>query len=323
VLDIALEPDQPRLEANLATNEADLAFGQSQPITLTLVNRGIQPLHYEVSIPPSTYAIHRSDQAGGPEPGLLALPASAAAVILKEDEPTPVSLGIDFPFYGHVFTETLVGQKGILGFSVPLPGLTIESNCLPDHATLFYVIAPFRANLDLTKGQIRSAILEEGQRALLSFERIPLHGDSSGATYSYQVILGKNGEIEFRYGALGPLPAQLSVGIQQYPLAVQQIGCGVTTPIAPGLAIEFLPEPLSQQWFTIQAEQASGVLVAGETRQLELGLSWIRPAPWRYQGHVLLTSSDPFRQRTLFTVDVIPQPAAYEVVLPQVVQNKP
>ena len=149
----------------------------------TLANSGSQPLYYAVRVPPDQFATTRSDEPGGLAYRWIDLPADAHVLRLSDDGyAESVPLGIEFPFYGYTFTDTLVTANGMLAFSPPsIAYAGVSSGCFPDTSFYFYEIAPFRANLDPSSaGQIRFGNIDSATTFVLSYEQVPLHGAPAG-----------------------------------------------------------------------------------------------------------------------------------------------
>ncbi len=164
---------------------------EHRTIAIPIKNIGTQPLNYHVTIPPEYFAAWRSDEPGGPTYSWVDLPSSAATIKLGNDAYTDtIPLKLDFPFFSYSFTETLVTSNGMLAFDRPLSTDQEVSSCLPDDRIYFYLIAPFRTDLDPSRGgQIRYGTLADRRTFVLSYENIPLHNGPLAATYTFQVLL--------------------------------------------------------------------------------------------------------------------------------------
>jgi hypothetical protein len=309
--DIRLEPDQPRAEAVLIPPDAAPGLAGPAWALLTLANTGTRELQYRVGVPAERYGVWRSDEPGGPAGGLLALPDDAPELDLRGRASATLPLGMAFPFYGQIYAEALVGADGVVAFSRPLAGGS-AGPCAPDGTLYLQSIAAFRAALDLSAGgRVRHARLPDGG-VVVSYEGVPAAG---GGSYTFQVALRPDGRVELRYGDLGPLPARLGVGVQRSPADSQQLGCGATAPVRPGLAIELRPQPSSAVWLRVPA--AAGSLAPGATRAIPIAIWWAPPGPWPLRGRVLVQSSDPRRPSLELPIDSRPEPAAAQVFFPR------
>ncbi|GAB4117753.1 MAG: S8 family serine peptidase [Roseiflexaceae bacterium] len=316
--DIYLDPDQPRLTAQIDSGPYQPTLASSITATLSLHNIGTQPVQYQLFVPNRTLSVQRSDQDGrfaDLSEGLLPMPTSALTVTFEASGYAEIPLGMNFPFQGRVFTETLISAHGLIAFDRPIATSEPMTRCLPDYAIYFFLIAPFRADLDPSRGgQVRYAYLPDQQAFVASYEDVPLSDGPLDATYSFQVVLYQQGAIEFRYGELADLPSQLSVGVQRQLNDVQVIGCGTTTPIKPGLTIRFSPQTRPSMW--IELPQRSGSISAGESLNLPVGIRWARPELGDLQGEILIVSSDPLQRNRTVPFSMRPTPAAHEVFFP-------
>jgi hypothetical protein len=201
----------------------------------------------------------------------------------------------------------------MIAFDRPLPYEGPLSLCLPDNQIYFNVVAPFRADLDPSRGgQIRYGTLAGGRTFVLSYENIPLHDGPLNITYTFQVLLHNDGRIGFQYKTLGALPNRLSVGVQYSRREVQEIGCGATSPISDGLAIELRPQVPSDSWMT--DDPSEGTIQPGGRQVLRLALVWTRPLrTGPYRGQIEITSSAPTNPSMILPVQVDIRAAPYEL----------
>jgi hypothetical protein len=315
--DIVMQPDQPRIALAPAELSTSVALGKPQPLSFVISNTGTRPLYYHLRVLPDQFAVTRSDQPGGPTYDWVDLPPDAATLKLDDNGyKDHVPLGISFPFYSYTMTETLVTADGTLAFSIPTQQYNGPlSRCFPAGEFHFYTIAPFRADLDPSKGgAIRYGTIDGGSTFVLSYENIPLHSGPADATYTFQLLLRSDGRIIFQYGELAALPADLSAGVQESPEVFQQLGCGTTAPIGQQLAIELQPQVNAAQWLAAAVEEDQ---VLPMSRQpITATLSWVRPGPSDSEhGRIEITSNDPIRSPIIVSVQADMQAAPYETWL--------
>jgi subtilisin family serine protease len=292
--DLLLAPDGPRLAVEAPEETPTLRFNSSVSQTITIRNTGTQPLQYSVRQPVQSFVIVTSDEPGGPAYDWIDLPASAHRLTLGDTALSDrVPLGIPFPFYDVVFTDTLITSDGMLSFIRPERYAGPGETCLPDQVLPFYTIAPFRADLDPSHGgQIRYGALPERQAFVVSYERVPLHASPATQTYSFQVLLYSDGRIVFQYRDLPALPAWASVGVQRTPVNADLLGCGRRLPVGPGRAVEFRPQPPSWRW--LRATDADDELAPGERRDLPVTFVWTRLGVGKdLRAAIHIRSSDP------------------------------
>ncbi len=305
--DFALRPDQPRLALYVGSDLVAPSLSQAIPIPVLLANSGTRTLTYQVYTIPEVFSVWRSDEPGGPTPGLVALPADAEELTIPPDRTVIVPLPFDFRFFNKSFHSLYVGANGVISFVAPVVGDPPTTGCRPDPQLYLFSAAPFWANLDLSRGgRVRSAILPNGA-AIVSYEQVLLRDRSVQATYSFQVELNRDGRVVFRYGELGALPQKLTVGVQRVPGDDQTLGCGTDAPLVSGLAIELRPQPVATRWLT--GGSVSGSVAAGSTQLIPFRAGWIPPGSWPYRGRIRVFSSDPTHPVTEFTITSNPIPA--------------
>jgi hypothetical protein len=265
---------------------------------------------------PEVFGVWRSDQPGGPTPGLAALPTDAGILAIPPDGTVSVPLPFDFRFFNKSFDSIYVGANGVISFVAPVAGDPPTTSCRPDQQLYLFSAAPFWANLDLSRGgRVRSSVLPSGA-VIVSYEQVLLRDRSVQATYSFQVELHHDGRVVFRYGDLGALPSQLAVGVQRVPGDDQTLGCGTDAPLVSGLAIELRPQPVAPLWLT--GGSVSGSVAAGSTQLIPFQAGWIPPGSWPYRGRIRIFSSDPTQPVTELTITSNPIPAPDTYWLPVV-----
>lgn len=323
-LDFLLQRDMPRADVDPSMTAILPGPGQAISTTFNLRNEGTRPLGYQLFVPNDQYGIWRSDEpistTQRPVFAWIDLPSDAPTLSLGDNAFTnTVPLGIEFPFYSYILTDTVVTSDGTIMFVEPLLPYTGPVNrCMGYGEAFFYVIAPFRADLDPSQGgRIRYGTLTDRGIFVVSFEDVPL-ASNPGARFTFQTLLHSDGRITFQYQELAPLPLALSVGLQRAPNLALEIGCGPQAPIQEGLAIELHPQPATGQW--IPTPDLAGTLDPGTARNLSLNLNWTRPvspnAPSVYRARVLLLSTDPLRPIIELSLEALALPAPYEQHLP-------
>jgi hypothetical protein len=148
--DILMQPDQPRIAAATTPLTTSVALGKPQALSIPISNSGARPLLYHLRVLPDQFAMLRSDEPGAPAYSWIDLPADAPTIKLGDnDVEEEVPLGLEFPFYGYTVTDTLVTSDGTMAFSLPNQQYDGPiGRCFPTSEFHFFVIAPFRADLD-------------------------------------------------------------------------------------------------------------------------------------------------------------------------------
>jgi hypothetical protein len=318
--DIVMQPDQPRIAAATTLLTTDVALGKPQTISLSIGNSGTRPLIYHLRVLPDKFAMLRSDEPNSPAYDWVDLPANTPTITLKDNgTKEEVPLGIEFPFYGYTVTDTLVTADGTLAFSLPNQQyMGPIGRCLPSSEFHFFVIAPFRADLDPSQGgAVRYGTINDGTTFVLSYEQVPLHAGPTNATYTFQVLLHDDGRIVFQYHDLAALPPELSIGLQRSPEDWQALGCGSATPITNQLAVTFQPQLNAATWLRTPINQ--GAALPNAQAEITATLQWARP--WQraiQRGRIEISSNDPIRSTTVLNVraDMLPPPYEHLVLLP-------
>lgn len=315
-VDFGLFLDAPRLTLSTDHVTATLDFNATAEQTVTITNTGTRPLTFEASVGHAPFGIYRSDEPGGPVYQWIDLPTDAPTLELTDTTRIDhVPLGFDFPLYTFTVTETSITSDGTLSFGWLYPYTGLLERCLPATEVFFYLLAPFRADLDPSRGgQVRYGTVNDGATFVVSFEHVPLAQGPLDQTYTFQTLLHRDGRIVFQYGDLSALPERLSVGVQKNLSQVQRIGCGADTSITTGLAIELRPQFSPDGWLAVTPEQ--GLIAPGGSATLRLTYRWQAPPQGaRLRTTMTLISSDPRRRRATITADATMLPPPYTVWL--------
>ena len=168
---------------------------------------------------------------------------------------------------------------------------TRRSSDLPATEAFYNLLAPFRADLDPSRGgSVRYGTVNNGTTFVVSFEDVPTAAGPPDRTFTFQTLLHQDGRIVYQYRDLGALPERLSVGIQKNLNQVQRIGCGADTPIVPGLAIEFRPQFRPEGWVIVNPEKAS--LEPGASTNLTFTYFWQAPPQGNHLRTTIVISRD-------------------------------
>lgn len=304
---------------------ATLALSETATYPLELHNAGSQPLTYTLQAPAEPFQLVRSDTPGGLPSQWIDLPTTGTITLTLADDSssTGLALGFGFPFYSVQYDTVYVSSNGMLSFAPFLVRRGFTPACLSIPDSTGTAIVPFRADLDPSQGgTIRAAEVPEG--FVVAFEDVPLHNadaPGSGPTFSFQVLIARDGRILFNYGTLGTLPPELAVGMQNNTRTITQIGCGDTTPIASNLTLEFAPQPDPQNWLRLTGS-LNGTLQPGEERLVNIRLNWLLPTGRQpYRGTVLVESNDPRQSAVRLPVELTVAPSPYWVWLPTLRQT--
>ncbi|MGB9750842.1 MAG: peptidase S8 [Roseiflexus castenholzii] len=315
-VDFGLLLDAPHLTLSTDHVTATLDFNTTVEQTVTITNTGTRPLTFEASVGYAPFGVYRSDEPGGPVYQWIDLPVDAPTLELTDTTRIDnIPLGFDFPLYTLTVTETSVTSDGTLSFGWPSSYTGLVERCLPGSEAFFYLLAPFRADLDPARGgQVRYGTVNSNATFVVSFENVPLAQGPPDQRYTFQAFLHRDGRIVFQYADLSALPERLSVGVQKTMNQVQRIGCGADTPVTPGLAIEFRPQFSPEGWLEVAPDR--GTVAPGDSATLRLAYRWQGPPQGaRLRTTVTLISSDPRRRNATIMAEADMRPAPYAVWL--------
>jgi hypothetical protein len=315
-VDFGLLLDAPQIALSTDYVTATLDFNTSVTRTVTITNTGTRPLTFEAKVGYAPFGIYRSDEPGGPVYRWIDLPPDAPTLELTNTTRIDgVPLGLTFPLYTYTVTETSITSDGTLMFDWPYPYTGLLERCLPATEAFFNLLAPFRTDLDPSRGGIvRYGTVNNGTTFVVGFEDVPTAAGPPDHTFTFQTLLHQDGRIVYQYRDLGALPERLSVGIQKSLNQVQRIGCGADTPIAPGLAIEFRPQFRPEGWVIVNPEKGS--LEPGASTNLTFTYFWQAPPQGsRFRTTIVISSSDPRRRTATIMTEAAMRPAPHVVWL--------
>jgi subtilisin family serine protease len=315
-VDFGLLLDAPQIALSTDYVTATLDFNTSVMRTVTITNTGTRPSMFEAKVEYAPFGIYRSDEPGGPVYRWIDLPPDAPTLQLTNTTRIDgVPLGLTFPLYTYLITETSITSDGTLMFDWFYPYTGLLERCLPATEAFYNLLAPFRADLDPSRGgSVRYGTVNNGTTFVVSFEHVPTAAGPPDRTFTFQTLLHQDGRIVYQYRDLGALPERLSVGIQKNLNQVQRIGCGADTPIAPGLAIEFRPQFRPEGWVIVNPEKES--LEPGASTNLTFTYFWQAPPQGsRLRTTIVISSSDPRRRKSTITTEAAMRPAPHVVWL--------
>jgi len=131
---------------------------------------------------------------------------------------------------------------------------------------------------------------------VVSFEHVPPWRATpapGGPTYTFQLVLHADGNVEFLYGAIGALPDRWSVGASFAETRGQDLACYRSDPIQPNTVWRLRNQPDTRLW--LGASRTSLTIQAGQTATFNALLSGFGYAAWHpdpMQGVLRLSSND-------------------------------
>jgi hypothetical protein len=293
---LALLADLPRLESAAAPISATLAFGQRLEAGIAVTNTGTQALSLTATVTPLEWI---TEAAG--EPGAPLYDLSATEPLSLSDDliyPEPLVLGFGVPMFGGVVNRLYLSTNGWV--SATPPGSPAPwPHCLPSVALPPNSLAPFWADLDPSVGGAVRAGPVDAETYVVSFEGVPHWQEEptpDAPTYTFQLVLRSSGQVEYRYGAMGPLPTRWSVGMAYDGERGERLACNRTPAELANRLWRLHPQPAPGLWLGVTPAHLQ--LAPGETRTLSALLTGAGYAEWHpgpFMGVVRLTTNDPSR----------------------------
>lgn len=169
-----------------------------------------------------------SDDPDGPPFAWIDISATGTRLALTRDDQSSgaIPLPFTFGFYGHPFDSVRVCGNGWLSFTSD--DTTYSNVGLPNAGTRApaNLVAPFWDDLDLKHGG-RVYVASDSSRFVVAFLDVPhwiYPGAPAPGTYSFEVVLHPDGEIDFQYLDMRGLVNSATIGIQN---AAKDVGLQV------------------------------------------------------------------------------------------------
>ncbi|MCJ7457690.1 MAG: T9SS type A sorting domain-containing protein [candidate division Zixibacteria bacterium] len=211
------------LQSDLDSLEVLLPSGQKKVEYLQLSNPGGLPLDYniefELSLDDSTkgtdsYGYYWSDNLTRKSLSYDWMDISQRGVLInsvadKNKVYGPIPLNFLFPFYGNLYDSLWISTNGVLSF-YPWE-LRFVNQPLPCAQGYFSLIAPLWSNLTLNQDS-KIYLYRSSDSLIVSF--IDIKYFKNGTLFTFQVILTKQGSIDFQYEKLSQSNDTATVGIQ-------------------------------------------------------------------------------------------------------------
>src|SRR5262249_39805572 len=183
---------------------------QKVQVPITLTNAGSQALNVVLSVPPADWVVEAAGEPAGPLYDLN----SVEPISLTDDSiySAALQIGFDIPIYGQLVDRLYLSSNGWASVTPPDSALPL-ANCLPNGNLPAGTLAPFWADLDPGTGGVVRFGNTDPDTFVVSFEQVPPWRqipNPFGPTYTFQLVLHANGQVEFLYGAMGALPERWS-----------------------------------------------------------------------------------------------------------------
>jgi len=241
-----------------------------------------------------------SDQVGGPAAEWIEIEGLAGTVdtgINGDDQNRgPFALGFDFPYYGTNYNSMRVCSNGWI--SPTGTGTTFTNTALPNTALPNATIAPFWDDLlpAPTRGKVWFRTDPSMGRAIFEWKKVPRFS-SPADTLTFQVILCKDGSIQYNYLRLNGVTNSATVGIEN---AAGTVGLQVAFNAAylhNGMSILIQNE---QEWLSVTP--TSGTIAPGGTQLLNVAFDPTGLAIGPHRGFLRFKTNDPTQSKAIVPV---------------------
>ncbi len=232
-----------------------------------------------------------SDAPGGPTPGFVDISGSGTLLSFssRDDGTTTVALPFSVNWYGAAQTQLSVCTNGWAAFGTTT--LTTYTNTdLPNTGTTVppNMLAVFWDDMDLrVSGNVYTK--NDGGRFIVMWKDVQHYlGTAGNPTYSYEIIIYPNGNVEYQYAGMNADLVQSTIGIQN---GNGTVGLRTTFNAAymhSNMAIRYSRKP---DW--LRLDHTAGTVAPGGTDTLRVTFSAVEYADGDYDGEVRLTSNDP------------------------------
>jgi subtilisin family serine protease len=188
------------------------------------------------------------------------------------------SLSFSFPFYGTSYNSMHVSSNGYITFGTassqfsnyPLPSASMPAN----------LVAPFFDDL-YPSGTGGIYFQDFGDRAIVQFTNIAPY--SGSGAYTFQIVLNRNGEIDFYYNSIIGSVSSATAGIQN---GTRNDGFAIaynTTYIKNNLAVKISTQPA---WLSVAT--TSGSIAPGASAIVQVRLNAASLSAGTYTGDITL-----------------------------------
>lgn len=320
----SLTTDLPKIMVDTAPMSTTISITEVGRLVRSIHNVGTKPLSYTAEIVIGSYGVWPSS-----DPGLasdLQEPPNATKLALGDDSSSgPIDMGFAINLFNHSYRNVYINANGMLAFENAPTAIGYRASCVGISQTTGAALLPFYADLDPSQGgTVSYATTSEG--FVVTYKDVPLHSSNpenieTAERYSFQVVIKRNGDFQYRYGALGVLPRALTIGVQENSFQAQIISCNPNGELVPGLIYDLRRQPSTELWAGLLG--SSAVVQPGESAQFQINLLWIRPNAYQQplRGTVLIRSNDLFRPEVQIPFLLTTQQAPYELYYPLITKR--
>ena len=278
---------RPEATLDWASFQDTLNVGQTRAFPLRLTNTGNAPLEFDIVVPSAKYVWSSSDSPEGPAFAWSDIKTTGARLSLASGTSGAVAqatLSFPFPFYDSMYNVITVTEHGYLSVSDhdPFPAnLKLPS----DTNAARTMIAGFWDEIGL-HGTGAVYFQDYGDRAVFQYQSVARQFAGTG-TYTFQIVLYRNGVIRFYYLSMDGPGAGATEGLQEGKRGVS-IKYGEPF-IHSRQAVEL--RRLAREW--VSFSPASGLVPPGGSRAVSVLLDAGALSPGVYSERITLFHNAP------------------------------
>jgi hypothetical protein len=211
----------------------------------------------------------------------------------KDEGYTTINMGINFKFYGNVFSTIYASSNGFLSFTAPTTN-TYTNSAIPQSATPNNLIAPFWDDLDgKTTGKV--FYKTDGNKFIVQYYNWNKY--SGSGVLNFQVVLYSSGKIMFYYGECTTTLNSATIGIEN---AAGNVGLQIVKDanyVKPNLAVKLSAEP---EWMFMN--NINAMIYNGNNAKVNLNINTDDLEDGIYTLDLKIKSNDPVNPVVLIPV---------------------
>lgn len=233
------------------------------------------------------YTWRDSDHPGGPVFDWFDIGAIGTPVTFSSNDDGnsgPFSIGFPFPFYGQSFSTVRICTNGWISFTDT--STSFSNTVLPSSSAPANLLAVFWDDLHIRNGNVK--YYSDGNRFVVQYTNVDQFSPQ-GESYTFQVILYRNGRIVYQYLSMTTNDLQgATIGIQN---ATRNDGLTVVfnAPyVHNNLAVEFRPPAA---WLTVNPD--AGTIPPAGFLDLDVTFDATQLIGGTYNARIELSTNDP------------------------------
>lgn len=202
-----------------------------------------------------------------------------------------LSLPFEFPFYGEMQQDFVLGENGLLSFNLlPVTGAPLNEPLPAASGALRNLVAPFWTDLDLSEGSVHTFYDEAAQSFTIQWTNAKRDVDEEeeAGSYTFQVVFNSTGNISFRYLDMQGEIDHATVGVQP-DTGADALLIAYNTNFTKSLKAVNV-SPSLPEWLSISP--ASGILGPGESLELTANVDGTDFVNGNYTSGLMFLNND-------------------------------